>query len=85
MLDCDLAEAPHLCRVEPVSVLDADRHQPHLRCGVAFGDMNMRWLDPIAGVEREAEAFDPKERRHARVLLSTSAPPGPLPAHYTAR
>jgi hypothetical protein len=60
VLDREMAKPAQLRRVETTGVFDPNRFEPDLGRCVAFGHVDVRRLDPVPGVEGEAEALDPE-------------------------
>jgi hypothetical protein len=58
VLDTQLANAAKLASIEPIRVLDSHGPQPDLARAAAFADVHVRWLQTIAGEERETQTLD---------------------------
>ena len=74
MVDGQLAQTPKLGGIEVVGVLDTHRREPDFRGSATLLHVDVGWLHSIAGIEREAEALDPEQRRHALFLQPSRAP-----------
>ena len=68
MLLDQLADSVDLFPAEAVAALQPDGVEPELRLAVVALNMDVRWLDPIAGVEEEPEWPHPKYSRHVLML-----------------